>query len=79
MEWISVKEKRPSWHCILKVKRENGSECQAYYWKDGAAWLGFFFPEPNSYSSFQSCETNKFLFDVTHWKLREKDNRMDQR
>ncbi len=66
MEWISVKERLPSDHCIVKIKNKNGLECEAYYWKDGANWLQFYC-SPTLISSFQERKTKDFLFDVTHW------------
>jgi hypothetical protein len=65
MEWIDVKDRIPEYLCVLMVKRENGSIEKVNFHHDQMQWLSFYTKEKLSH--FQSCETNRFLHDVTHW------------
>lgn len=67
MEWIDVNERKPQRTDIIKVRRLNGDEIKAYYHSDGLAWIPPWY-DRKQISSFQDFTTNKFLFDVTHWK-----------
>ena len=66
MKWISVDERLPDDHEVLKVRRKNGDEIKAYFHKDRATWVLFYCKGETSH--FQDHKTLEFLFDVTHWK-----------
>lgn len=65
MQWISVKDKLPDSHDIVRVRRANGDEIKAYFHKDKMVWLQFYCKEELSH--FQSHKTGEWLFDVKHW------------
>jgi flagellin-specific chaperone FliS len=65
IEWISVKDRLPESHDIIKVKNENGDEIKAYFHADQMSWLYFYTKEKLSH--FQCKNSLKFLHDVTHW------------
>jgi len=66
MDWISVEDRLPDWHCIVYTKTKNEKEEKSYFHADRMAWLSFY--SKDKLSHFQSCETLKFLHDVTHWR-----------
>ena len=74
MKWINIDDALPDFHAIVKVKRKNGEEEQAYYHADKMSWLWFYKIET---SSFQDMK-GKWLHDVTHWRKDEEKNRMDK-
>jgi hypothetical protein len=65
MEWISVKNKLPYTHCILRVRRENGEETKAYFHADKMGWAHNYYKFP--WTHFQDKKTLEWLEDVTHW------------
>ncbi len=64
-KWININDSLPETHDIVKVRRENGDEINAYYHADKMCWLNYYGKKTSHFQSFKSLE---FLFDVTHWK-----------
>ena len=65
-EWISVKEELPDGPgAKVKVKMQNGHELKCYYHRDKMLWLSYYINHKASH--FQDCETDEFLYGVTHW------------
>lgn len=63
MEWVSIDDRLPRYHCIVKVKTWNGDEFKAYFHSDRAIWLCFY-GQKTSY--FQDMKGN-WLHSVKHW------------
>lgn len=73
-EWLPVENESlfPPSHKVVKVKRANGDEIKAYFWKDQFFMLTHYFDyKPTYFQQFHGegkWRERPFLYDVTHWR-----------
>ncbi len=76
MEWISTKDRIPE---VLtgkyRVRRVNGIEMDAFYYRDAMAWISFYGQKTSHWWDAQGYHER--LDDVTYW--REGKYGMDKR
>jgi endonuclease I len=66
MTWISVKDKLPTHHAIVRIRKNNGDEAKAYFYMDKIQWIDFY-GKKTSY--FWDYDTKLPIDgDITHWE-----------